>query len=72
MKAVDGYDKLRGGYYTPEDIASFIVRWAVRNPDDTVLEPSCGDGSFLSAIQRAGRISTGNITGIELDSVEAC
>ena len=25
MKAIDGYDKLRGGYYTPASIADFIV-----------------------------------------------
>lgn len=75
MKATDGYNKLRGGYYTPSDIADFIVKWAVRNPVDSVLEPSCGDGSFLSAIrkreERAFGVHMNSVTGIELDANEA-
>ena len=51
MKAIDGYDKLRGGYYTPSNIAEFIIRWANISPLNSVLEPSCGDGSFLAAIK---------------------
>lgn len=42
-------EKLRGGYYTPPEIAAWLVAWAVRTPQDTILEPSCGDGSILSA-----------------------
>lgn len=42
-------DKLRGGYYTPAELAVWMARWAVRQEADAVLEPSCGDGSFLSA-----------------------
>lgn len=34
--------KLRGGYHTPEPIARFLANWAVRSPNDDVLEPSCG------------------------------
>ena len=75
MKATDGYNKLRGGYYTPADIAGFIVRWAIRNPEESVLEPSCGDGSFLSAIKKRDQLSfemqTNTVTGIELDTIEA-
>lgn len=74
MKKVQGYDKLRGGYYTPAPIADFIVRWAVRNPDDQILEPSCGDGSFIRSIanqcrKRKKRIP--QMVGIELDEAEA-
>ena len=36
MKAIDGYNKLRGGYYTPDNIADFIVQWALRDMEDTV------------------------------------
>lgn len=74
MKAIDGYDKLRGGYYTPADIADFIVSWSIRSSKDIILEPSCGDGSFLAAIKRnVGGISASidNVTGVELDSTEA-
>lgn len=74
MKAIDGYDKLRGGYYTPADISDFIVGWAIRNQKDCILEPSCGDGSFLSAIQRKEKsinYSIEKVTGIELEPTEA-
>ena len=50
MKPIEGYNKLRGGYYTPEKIAEFIATWAIRTKNDEILEPSCGDGSFISAI----------------------
>lgn len=74
MKAIDGYDKLRGGYYTPADISDFIVSWAIRSPADCILEPSCGDGSFLSSIQRKEKstnCSIDNVTGVELETTEA-
>lgn len=72
MKAIDGYDKLRGGYYTPHDIAQFIVNWAIRNPNDTILEPSCGDGSFLSALQnKIGAENNKTVIAVELDKIEA-
>ena len=75
MKKIAGYDKLRGGYYTPELIADFIVRWAIRSPDDFVLEPSCGDGSFLRSISNFLQKNTSwmqeHILGVELDSIEA-
>lgn len=41
--------KLRGGYYTPKTIAQFLANWAIQSKTDTVLEPSCGDGSLLEA-----------------------
>ncbi len=75
MKTIDGYNKLRGGYYTPSDIADFLVRWAMRDPLESILEPSCGDGSFLSAIQKREKslwkTQTNTVTGIELDAEEA-
>lgn len=42
--------KLRGGYYTPGAVAAFLVQWAVRTGKERILEPSCGDGSFLVAL----------------------
>ena len=41
--------KMRGGYYTPPALANYLCRWAIRSPSDRVLEPSCGDGNFVSA-----------------------
>ena len=42
-------DKLRGGYYTSAPVAEWLCEWAIQCADDVVLEPSCGDGSFLEA-----------------------
>lgn len=42
--------KLRGGYYTPEPVARFLVQWAINDTTRNILEPSCGDGSFLHAL----------------------
>lgn len=78
MKPIEGYNKLRGGYYTPEKISEFISKWAIRSSADTVLEPGCGDGSFLSTItdrlQALGATEEQikqNVIGIELDDIEA-
>ena len=78
MKPIEGYNKLRGGYYTPNKISEFISEWAIRTPLDSVLEPSCGDGSFLNAITRKlknmgatdAQINQ-NVIGVEWDSEEA-
>jgi adenine-specific DNA methylase len=39
--------KARGAFFTPSEIAEFLVQWAVREPSDRVLEPSCGEAAFL-------------------------
>lgn len=39
--------KARGAFFTPAEIAHFMTDWAVRSADDRVLEPSCGEASFL-------------------------
>jgi adenine-specific DNA methylase len=63
--------KLRGGFYTPEAIASFILKWAVNgNKYYDVLEPSCGDGVFLEQI-RENDFECNSVTAVEIDKVEA-
>ncbi len=42
--------KARGAFYTPQSLTRFLVRWAVRDPGDTVLEPAAGDGAFVQAL----------------------
>jgi adenine-specific DNA methylase len=42
-------EKLRGGYYTPSQIADWLAKWAIRSASDSILEPSCGDGRILHA-----------------------
>jgi len=64
-------EKLRGGFYTPEPIASFILKWAFNgNKELDILEPSCGDGIFLKEIQK-GNYEYNSVTAIEFDEVEA-
>ena len=41
--------KARGAFFTPELVARYITNWAVRSVSDQVLEPSCGEASFLLA-----------------------
>ncbi len=61
--------KLRGGYYTPLDLAAFLVRWISNIEPTRVLEPSCGDGAFF--IRAAKQLQDVNVNGFELDPVEA-
>jgi len=63
--------KLRGGYYTPSDLAAFIARWVKDIKPKRVLEPSCGDGVFLGALGAVGGFEKSTIMAFELDSGEA-
>ena len=40
--------KTLGAYFTPEVVADALVRWAVRDPGDLLLDPSSGDGRFVA------------------------
>ena len=57
--------KIRGGYYTPSVLADYLCRWAIRSPSDQVLEPSCGDGSFIASAASL-LDATGQMTAIEI------
>lgn len=71
-------DKLRGGYYTSDEIAKWVCEWTIEDPGNRVLEPSCGNGAFLrAAAQRLldlgapkGR-AWKQLTGIEIIPDEA-
>lgn len=64
-------EKLRGGFYTPNPIAAFILKWAFNgNKELDILEPSCGDGVFLVEIQKGG-YQYNSVTAIEFDEIEA-
>lgn len=64
-------DKLRGGFYTPNPIAAFILKWAFNgNQELDILEPSCGDGVFLKEIQKSG-YQYNSVTAVEYDESEA-
>lgn len=38
-----------GQFYTPPAICELIAKLAIKSPDDTILDPGCGSGGFLSA-----------------------
>ena len=64
-------EKLRGGFYTPNPIAKFMLRWGINgNKNLDILEPSCGDGVFLEEIKKLNT-TYNSITAIELDEQEA-
>lgn len=69
FKELESAEKLRGGYYTPPDLAQFLVKWVGGISPKKILEPSCGDGVFFEALREL----PGNpkILGFELDEVEA-
>lgn len=58
-----------GSFYTSFSVADYIVKWAIKNKDTKVLEPSFGNGSFLySAINRFNEFGKYNpiIYGVEI------
>ena len=64
-------EKLRGGFYTPEPIASFILKWGINGSSDyDILEPSCGDGVFLEQLLDNNH-KFNSVTAIEFDEIEA-
>jgi len=60
--------KARGAFFTPDDITAFISAWAIRSPQDRILEPSSGDAAFLVAAVRRLR-SIGGVSPV-VDGVE--
>jgi adenine-specific DNA methylase len=71
-------DKLRGGYYTSTEVATWLCSWAIRSPKDKVLEPSSGNGAFLeAAAKRYAKLGARpaaivkRLTGVEFIAAEA-
>ena len=63
--------KLRGAYYTPPAIASFILHWGINGSTDAdILEPSCGDGVFLEQMARENMLFH-HATAVEYEAAEA-
>ncbi|HEX7135535.1 MAG TPA: class I SAM-dependent methyltransferase [Iamia sp.] len=66
----DDRDKLRGGYYTPPELADQLAAWAVADGARRVLEPSAGDGAFVRALAR--HVAPGaHVDAVELFPSEA-
>lgn len=66
--------KTRGAFFTPQAVASFIAGWAVREAEDQVLEPSCGEAMLLHAaheqLVRLGTAELAPESGFQLHGVE--
>ena len=71
FKKLETAQKLRGGYYTPPDLAAFIARWVSVGDTQSVLEPSCGDGIFFEALACEARTASASITAFEINKDEA-
>lgn len=67
MKKMEMNNKLRGGYYTPPEIADFLVRWSLNGSREkkSVLEPSMGDGVFVLSV--AKELSKRGISKAEIE-----
>ncbi len=69
--------KARGAFFTPHEVADFIVAWAVRSPSDRVLEPSCGEAAFLRPVGLrlkelgAETVGASQLHGVELHEPSA-
>jgi adenine-specific DNA-methyltransferase len=63
--------KLRGGFYTQPDIAAFLARWVATLRPERVLEPSCGDGAVLAALQSTSSPRLLKVFACELNPEEA-
>jgi adenine-specific DNA-methyltransferase len=55
--------KEAGAYYTPDPVVSSLVTWAVRGPEDRLIDPSCGDGRFIANHRNAVGIEQDNHRG---------
>lgn len=62
--------KARGAFFTPPNLARFVVQWALRTPLDNVLEPSCGEAAFLlAAAEQVSELADRQpaLTGLDAD-----
>lgn len=56
MGSLEGRKRL-GQLLTPEGVVQSLVSWVVTRHSDRLLDPSCGDGRFLSCL-RASKKAT--------------
>lgn len=72
LKDDSSEQKLRGAYYTPKKLAETIVKIISPKMNTKILEPSCGDGVFLDALQCTKFLENfDKVTAIEIDEIEA-
>lgn len=74
LKSDVSASKLRGGYYTPSDLASFCWRRVIKLADSgqlRVLEPAAGDGQFFQPLNQGVADRIDKIVAVEIDGAEA-
>lgn len=73
LKENSSAQKLRGAYYTPLPLAEMMVKLFLDDKSiKAVLEPSCGDGVFIDALDDLEMINQlDNVTAIEIEQEEA-
>lgn len=73
LKENNSAQKLRGAYYTPLPLAEMMVKLFLGDKSiKKVLEPSCGDGVFIDALDDIEMINQlDNVTAIEIEQEEA-
>jgi adenine-specific DNA-methyltransferase len=71
--AVPDEKKALGAFYTDAQVAFFLVWWAVRSAQDTVMDPSFGGAVFLQAacdrLLKIGGRPSHQVFGVEIDPV---
>ncbi len=70
FKADQTSQKLRGGYYTPQNLADYATKWALSNKPLSIIEPSCGDGVFIQSIHNNNYSKKCSISAFELFDTE--
>ena len=72
LKKDSSEQKLRGAYYTPLQLADAMVELFASQNISTILEPSCGDGVFLDALQNLNLLNkVDKLTAVEIEPDEA-
>lgn len=72
LKKDSSEQKLRGAYYTPLQLADVMVELFASQNISTILEPSCGDGVFLDALQNRNVLDKIKcLTAVEIEPDEA-
>jgi len=60
---VSSRQKRLGQFFTPPEVAQTLVNWVAPGPNDRLLDPACGDGTFLVCHRRS--------VGVEVDPQRA-
>ncbi|WP_456308934.1 N-6 DNA methylase [Serratia proteamaculans] len=71
FKADQTAQKLRGGYYTPQNLADYVTKWILNKQPNYILEPSCGDGVFVQSLKNNEFKKTVDISCFEIFDTEA-